>query len=186
MFIQRSFRRGVALLLGLLLIAPWRAGAESKEYQVKAAFLFNFSHFVSWPPSAFASASTPFRIGVLGDNPFGTALEQTVQGETIDNRKLEIVPAREAAELKDCQIIFISKSEAGRVGEILAKLDSRPVLTVSEIDGFGKSGGMIRLYLEGQKVRFEINAAVAQQSGLKMSSQLLSLGKIVQSERPAK
>lgn len=155
----------------------------SREYQIKAAFLLNFIQFVEWPPTVFTNADEPFCIGVLGENPFGTALEETVQGEAINGHKIIVRHAQRTSELEDCQMIFISKSEKARLGEILADLDSRPVLTVSELDGFAQSGGDINFYLEDKKVRFEINPAAAQVEGLKVSSQLLSLGKIIQTTR---
>jgi hypothetical protein len=154
----------------------------SREYQIKAAFLFNFAQFVDWPPTAFTNAEAPLCIGVLGEDPFGTALEQTVLGETVHNRKLIVQHSRRVEDLTACQLVFISKSEKGHLAEILSKLDGREALTVSEIDGFARRGGIINFYLDGNKVRFEINPTIAQQVGLKMSSQLLSLGKIVQPE----
>jgi len=156
--------------------------AISREYQIKAAFLFNFAQFVEWPATAFTNAEAPLCIGVLGEDPFGTALEQTVLGETVHSRKLIVRHSRRVEDLTACQLIFISKSEKGRLAEILSKLDGREALTVSEIDGFARRGGVINFYLDGNKVRFEINPAIAQREGLKMSSQLLSLGKIVQPE----
>jgi len=176
------------LLAGLMTLPLAEIRAQtpvSKEYQVKAAFLFNFAQFVEWPPAAFADAAAPFCIGILGDDPFGTALDQTLQGETIHNRKLIVERSRRVEDLKDCQIIFISKSEKGRVFEILSQLNARPALTVSEVEGFTRRGGGINFYREGNRVRFEINPGAAQREGLKISSQLLSLGKIVESE-PAK
>jgi len=154
----------------------------SREYQIKAAFLFNFAQFVEWPPTAFTNAEAPLCIGVLGEDPFGTALEETVLGETVHSRKLIVQHSRRVEDLTACQLIFISKSEKGHVTEILSKLSAREALTVSEIDGFARRGGIINFYLDGNKVRFEINPAIAQREGLKMSSQLLSLGKIVQPE----
>ena len=162
------------------------AQTVSKEYQIKAAFLLNFIQFVEWPPMVFTNADEPFRIGVLGENPFGTALEETVQGEAINNHKIIVQHARQIKDLKDCQIIFIGKSEKEKVGEILAELDSKPVLTVSELEGFDQSGGIINFYLEGKKVRFEINPTTAGREGLKVSSQLLSLGKIIQPAKEGK
>ncbi len=154
----------------------------SREYQIKAAFLFNFAQFVEWPPTAFTNADAPLCIGILGEDPFGTALEQTVLGETVHSRKLVVQHSRRVEDLTACQLIFICKSEKARLAEILPKLDGREALTVSEIDGFARHGGIINFYLDGNKVRFEINPATAQREGLKMSSQLLSLGKIVQPE----
>jgi hypothetical protein len=158
----------------------------TKEYQIKAAFLLNFIQFVEWPSGVFTNDAEPFRIGILGENPFGAALEETVQGEAVNNRKIIIQHAQRISELKDCQMIFISKSEKGRMGEILAEVDSGPVLTVSEMEGFAQSGGVINFYLQDKKVRFEINPTAARRGGLKVSSQLLSLGKIVQPSKEGK
>jgi hypothetical protein len=152
---------------------------ESKEYQIKAAFLFNFAQFVEWPSAAFADSQTPISIGVLGDDPFGAVLDQTVQGETIHSRKLVVQRSRRLEDLKGCHLLFISKSEKSRVGDILSGLGSSSVLTVSETESFARRGGIINFYLDGNKVRFEINAQAAQQKGIKISSQLLKLGKAV-------
>jgi len=156
---------------------------ESKEYQLKAAFLYHFAQFVKWPSDSFNNPDAPFCIGILGDDPFGEALEETVQGETIDNHKLVVERAHNCDDLKDCQIIFICKSEEGHVPQILSQLDSKPVLTVSETDSFDEIGGIINFYLQGGKVRFEINPSSAQRRGLKISSQLLNLGKIVETAK---
>ena len=162
------------------------AQATSKEYQIKAAFLFNFMQFVEWPPTVFKNANDPFRIGVLGQDPFNAALEDTVQGETISNHKIIVEHAMQVDDLKNCQLIFISKSEKKHVAEILSALDDKPVLTVSEIEGFAERGGGINFYLEGNKVRFEVNPDAARHDGLKVSSQLLSLGKIIETAKEAK
>ncbi len=158
----------------------------SKEYQVKAAFLFNFAQFVDWPDTVFTNADMPFSIGILGNDPFGDALEATVEGETIKNHRIIIERVQAVGDLKNCQLIFISKSEKKQVPEILSALDDRPVLTISEIEGFAERGGEINFYLEGSKVRFEVNPAAAKRVGLNVSSQLLSLGKIIQTAKEGK
>ena len=183
--------RAASLWLMLFVLLPGEgmnlaAQTASKEYQVKAAFLFNFIQFVQWPPMIFTNTDEPFRIGVLGENPFDTALEETVQGETIGNHKIIVERAQAVGELANCQVIFISKSEKKHVTEILSALGTKPVLSVSEIEGFAGRGGSINFYLEGSKVRFEINPAAAQRDGLKVSSQLLTLGKIVETAKEAK
>ncbi len=167
------------LILGFIQLGASSAQAQSKEYQIKAAFLYNFTQFVQWPDTAFPPGHTPFCIGILGDDPFDGSLDEMVRGEMIDHRPLVIRHASGFDGLKDCQIIFISKSEEGHVAEILSETSSSPVLMVSEIDGFDQEGGMINFYLQGGKVRFEINPSSAQKAGLKISSQLLTLGKIV-------
>jgi hypothetical protein len=183
MFHRILFGRRMWLWVCLLILAPWPARGESREYQIKAAFLVNFMQFVTWPSNAFTNADAPFTIGVLGEDPFGAALDRTVQGETVDHHKIMIQRARRIEDCKDCQMIFVSRSEEKNLPVILAKLDSGPVLTVSEMRDFARQGGIINFYLEEKKVRFEINPAVAQRDKLKISAQLLSLGKIVE---PAK
>jgi hypothetical protein len=168
----------LSVLVAFSLLGSLPARAQSKEYQIKAAFLFNFAQFVKWPGGSFANDSAPFCIGILGDDPFGDALEGIVQGESIDHHRLTVLRARSFAELKNCQLIFVCKSEEGHVAEILSQLDSKPILTVSEVEGFTKNGGDINFYLQDGKIRFEINPSSAQHCGLRISSQLLNLGKI--------
>jgi YfiR/HmsC-like len=167
----------------LFSFTPGMALAQSpasKEYQLKAAFLFNFVQFVEWPSNTFANAEQPFRIGILGEDPFGKSLDETVQGESVQKRKLIIVRSRQLDDLQGCQVVFISKSEKGQMTEILAKLGALKMLTVSEVPGFANRGGVINFFVENNKVRFEINPTTAQSEGLKISSQLLSVGKIVE------
>jgi len=181
-------KKSITCWLCILMLAmqTGSARAQSREYQVKAAFLFNFAQFVDWPAVTFADTNSPFCIGILGNDPFGQALDETVQGETIDNHKIIIKRSQTLDDLKDCQMIFVSQSEKGHITKILSDLDSKPILTVSEIEGFAQHGGGIDFYLAGTKVRFEINPGVAHSDGLKISAQLLSLGKIVQSAREDK
>jgi hypothetical protein len=166
----------------LIWFAPSALHAQTKEYQVKAAFLYNFAQFVSWPETAFTNADEPFQIGVLGENPFGGDLKETIRGETIHGRRIVIIESRQAENLAGCQIIFVNKAEAGHADEIFSKLSSKPVLTVSEVSGFARRGGVINFYRDGSKVRFEINPDAAEKSGLKLGSELLSVGKIIHSE----
>jgi len=185
---QLRLRRNSFFLLLLLLLVirvldqvPLRAQSdESREYQIKAAFLFNFVQFVKWPGTSFPNPDAPFRIGILGDDPFGSALDGTIHGESIDSHRLTVTRAEKIEDLQDCQVIFVSRSEESHVSEILSQLNSKPILTVSETQGFARAGGTINFYLTGGKVRFEINPQSAQHCGLKISSQLLSLGKIVE------
>ncbi len=149
------------------------------EYQVKAVFLFNFSQFVTWPTGAFPSAAAPIVIGVLGDDPFGKQLDAVVAGESVGGRSLVVRRYREVSEVKDCQILFIDRSETARLRDIVKALQGRSILTVSDIDGAAGSGVMIDLVLEGGHVRMRINVAAARASGLLLSSQLLGPAEIV-------
>jgi hypothetical protein len=165
------------VLGGFICVLPARA--QSNEYQLKAVFLYNFVQFVEWPPGAFPSAETPLRIGILGNDPFGPALDEAIQNASVNHRRLAVVRSGNLADLQECQLIFVSQSEAGQLPQILAAENSRPILTVSDIDHFAQAGGDIGFFLSDGKVRFAINAGAARQSGLKISSQLLNLGRIV-------
>ena len=158
---------------------PAAEPSANKEYRVKATYLFNFAKFVEWPPPAFAESATPIRIGVLGNDDFGLFLDQLVQGETVKGHPLVVKRSRLVEELKTCHILFISKSEANRIDQILTALGDAGVLTVSESDGFAERGGIVNFFIEGNKVRFEINPAAARRRELKIGSQLLSLARIV-------
>jgi hypothetical protein len=175
------------ILCGLLVIvAPPALRAQSREYQVKAAFLYNFAQFVVWPETAFTNANQPFQIGVLGENPFGNGLEETIHGESIHGRPVMVKLSHHTESLTNCQIVFINKAEAAHFDDVFSKLGSRPVLTVSEAPGFAQRGGAINFYRDGGKVRFEINPDAAEKNGLKLSSELLTLGKIIHPESPPK
>ena len=153
--------------------------ANPKEYQIKALFVFNFVQFVEWPATAFAGPEAPVRIAVLGDDPFAGALEAAVQGEKVRQRPLMIYRAQRVQDVGQCHLLFVSPSERAQLSAIISIFKGKPVLTVGDMPDFARRGGIINFYLEGQKVRFEINRAAAQQSGLKLSSQLLGLARLV-------
>lgn len=148
--------------------------APASEYQVKAAFLFNFATFVEWPPNAFSDANAPFVIGVLGEDPFGSYLDETVRGESVNSRKMIVQRYRSPADIKSCHVLFISRSEGDRMDQIVAQLKNRKILTVSDTDG--AQGVMIRFTKEGNRIRFKIDAQAAKAANLTISSKLLRLG----------
>lgn len=159
----------------------WAQTAAEAEYRIKAVFLFNFVQFVEWPSNAFANEAAPLALCVLGNDPFGEMLDQVVDGESVEGHKL-LVRRPNLADVGACHLLFVSKSEQPRLGEVLRQLGSAPILTVSDIDGFVGRGGTIGFFLDRKRVRFEISPARAQTRGLKMSSQLLGLGKIHRSD----
>jgi YfiR/HmsC-like len=160
--------------LMVLLAASGTAQAEvASEYAVKAAFLFNFTKFVEWPPSAFGERND-FQLCVLGEDPFGKGLD-VVRGEKVAGREITLLRTPKLAEEEGCQILFISRSERARMPQILQDLKDAPVLTVADTDGFLDDGGIINFKLEGSKVRFEINQQAADRAGIKISSKLLRL-----------
>jgi len=168
----------VALMVfaALNLDATETKSKQTREYDLKAAFLFNFAHFVDWPATAFSDTNAPITIGVLGDDPFGPVLDELVEGETIKNRKLVIKRSQNLEDLKTCQVLFISKSESAHIEQILNALDNASIFTVGDIDGFARQGGVTNFFLQGNKVRFEINPQSARRKGLHISAQLLALG----------
>ncbi len=149
--------------------------AAANEYQIKAAFLFNFAKFVVWPAKAFPDASTPLVIGVLGQDPFGSYLDDLVRGERVDNRQLVVQRYRNPAEIKNCHVLFISRSEAGRLDQIVSSLKYRNLLIVTDADG-GNGQVIIRFVNEGNRIRFKIDAQAAKAANLTISSKLLRLG----------
>lgn len=163
-------------LMALLLALPGaaRAQASASEYAVKAAFLYNFTKFVEWPPETFPDERSQFRVCVLGDDPFGKGLG-VIGDESVAGRRISLLRSGEIRQPEDCQILFISRSEKERLPQLLAELGRAPVLTVGDSGGFLDQGVIINFTLEGSKVRFEINQEAAERAGIKISSKLLRL-----------
>ena len=156
-----------------------RAADAPTENQVQAVFLYNFSRFVEWPAQAFAAPTDPFVIGILGSDPFGARLDEAVRNEQINGHPLTVRRFRSAAEVENCQILFIDRSEIGRLGQILTVLDHHNTLTVSQADGAAQRGVMIQFATEKSRIRLRINVEAARASGLTISSKLLRPADIV-------
>jgi hypothetical protein len=168
-----------AMIVAVLAITlPARADEPSREYQVKAAFIYNFVQFVDWPASAFADDSSPITVGVLGANPFGDALDHVADGKTAHGRTLAVRYFSRIEDVEKCQVLFVVSSDRDFLQTLHDKLKDQSVLTIGEADQFLQSGGIIRIYTEENKVRFEINVDAAEQAQLKISSKLLHLAKI--------
>jgi hypothetical protein len=163
-----------------LCISRIRAAATGGEYQVKAAFIFKFATYVRWPALASADVNTPFVIGVMGKDPFGTALGEVVRGQSIQGRGILVRSVARVEEALRCDLVFVSSSERDNLQQIVTALRGVPVLTVSDIDQFAEQGGMIGLVTtEDNHIRFNINKAAIERPGLRASSQLLHLARIV-------
>lgn len=147
------------------------------EYHVKAAFLFHFAQLVEWPADSPNEGGNSLLICTIGDDPFHGQLESTIAGKQIGSRILRIRHVRPLQDTRGCSVLFVSKSEGNRIPSLLTNLRNAPVLTVGESDDFLGAGGMIRLFLEGNKVRFEINRQAAELAKLKISSQLMLLSR---------
>jgi hypothetical protein len=185
MALLRAFRKSfpflVAVACGLGFYGiPGAARAEgvAGEYDVKAAFLFNFTKFVEWPPAAFTDEHSLLRVCVLGENPFGKALS-LLMGDEVGGRRLSLTHLESLNKLESCHVLYVSRSERERLGQVLAAVRSAPVLTVGDTPGFIDQGGMINFILEGSKVRFDVNQEAAERAGIKISSRLLALAKHV-------
>jgi hypothetical protein len=174
-FLRGSRRRAVALGLAA---AAWLSG-QTDEYQVKAFFLYNFTRYVEWPAGKFSSPNDPFVICVLGQDPFGGALQQATNGKLVEGRSVQVHSIAEVGPKCNCHILFVSASERKRFRPAFAAIKGSGILTVGDSQGFASEGGVISFKLADGKVRFEINIEAAQQEHLRISSKLLSLAQIV-------
>ncbi|HEX3729192.1 MAG TPA: YfiR family protein [Opitutaceae bacterium] len=152
------------------------------EYQIKAVFLYNFAHFVDWPPPAEPRGNQAFCIGILGEDPFGSALDRAVRGESVNGHPLSVRRFRSVDEVEGCQMLFVSRSEAWRMDRVLRRLQGRSILVVSDADNFALDGGMIQFVTENNKVRLRINVLAARAAKLAISSKLLRPSEIVAPE----
>jgi YfiR/HmsC-like len=177
-----SMPRRILWALGFAMLLLGRTRAQSPtagEYQVKAAFLFNFAKFVEWPSSSLPDPSAPLRICILGRDPFGEELRNITKEKTVSGRKLQIDQVVDLRQARTCQILFIASSEKAQLKETLDALQGANVLTVSDTNGFLEQGGMINFVLENDRVQFGVNRKAAEKAGLKISSKLLSVAKLV-------
>jgi len=171
----------VRLVLGtvaaLAVTASMAAPAQGSrgEHQVKAVFLYKLVNFVHWPPSAEPSAQLV--IGVIGNDFFSNALDYVVRGKSVQGREIVVRLLSADDDLRACDIVFVSGFAARRTADILARAQTPGVLTVGETPEFLREGGLVRFYVEGDRIRVQINAAGADQAGLKISAQLLSLAR---------
>jgi len=179
-----------AALAALMLLAHCdRAHAQSSatvEYQVKAAFLLNFARFVEWPPDAFESDKAPIAFCIFRQNPFGSALVDITEGQSINDRGLAVRYVQDPADLKSCQLVFVSDAADKDLPAVLGALRASSVLVVGESEAFAERGGGIQFYLEAEKVRFSVNVDATKRARLNVSSKLLALAKIVHDASPAK
>ena len=191
MILPTKFARHRQTYRLLPLAIAWSVGVsmlagppETLEYQVKAAFLYNFAKFVEWPLPALGPPGSPIVVAVLGKDPFGSQLEQTFGNKTVQGRTIVVRRGEKLDDVKGCHILFVSSSEKRHLQQIFEALKKSSVLTVGEVDHFAELGGMINFVLENDKVHFEINVGSAERSGLKISSQLLRLAKVVKAAQP--
>ena len=172
---------GVIMLI--FTVNPAQA-QQTEEYRVKAAFLFHFAQLVDWPAQVPEDENNPLTVCTIGKDPFGGDLEVTLQGKSVGARPLRIRHLKQPQEVRGCQVVFVGGSERKQVLPLLAALKDKATLTVGESDDFVKQGGMIGLYMDDNKLRFDINVDAASRVKLKISSRLLLLAKSVIGSHP--
>lgn len=169
------------LLVGTLALLTHAFGVQgmaqaANEYQVKAAFILNFAKFVEWPNETYGDGGS-LVVGVLGEDPFGSSIDQIINGYKANGRRLMVRRLKWGDNLRACQILFIGSSERKRLGQIIGSLQGASVLTIGDTQQFTQTGGIIKFFITDSRVQFEINAAAARQARLKISSKLLALSK---------
>jgi hypothetical protein len=168
---------GYALIIVIALLATAGSSGQSlaspNEYEVKAAFLYNFAKFMAWPPSQSPAEAT-FTICILGEDPFGPALD-LLKGKPVDGRPVEVRRLAKPSEIGRCRIVFVGLPHAREIAGLAENLKDKPVLTVGDGQGFVRSGGMVGFVLTDGRIRFEIDPDRIAPTGLTVSSQLLKL-----------
>ncbi len=184
-FKANTIASAVLFCLAAALSALWPAAParcsqpkEAPEYQLKAAFLYNILQFTQWPEKAFKDADSPVVICVADEKALGTSFA-AYQNDRIQGRKLVVKPYVQGQAMPDCQVLFLNTQDKALLKEALGAAKSKTVLTVGESDGFAGMGGIVNFFTEGSKLRFEINADAAKRAGLKLSSEILKVAKIV-------
>lgn len=172
-------RKFISLIILSLVLSNPSNGQSGKpeitEYQMKAAFLFNFARFVDWPEPVFSDTSQPICIGIMGWDPFGEDLDSIIKGKKLKGKNLIVKRFKTIDEFEGCHILYISTSENKRLSRIIELANLATILTVGESEDFVSKGGIIKLFNKNNKVRFDINLEAAEKSGLKISSRLLKL-----------
>ena len=174
--------RAMMLAICLISLHVWAdepsSHAGSGEYTIKAVSLFNFCRFIEWPDSAFPSSNTPITIGVIGADPFGPLLDDTVRGETVRNRSIRIERYRRVDDVHGCHLLFVCRSETSRFDAILAALRGRSIATVGESEEFMEAGGMIALISDQNRIRLRINPDRLRAAKLSVSAKLLRVATV--------
>jgi hypothetical protein len=149
------------------------------EYQLKAIFLYNFAQFVEWPSAAYENSQSPFIIGVLGDDPFGDYLDETVNGEKVNNHPMVVKRYQHIGDVKGCHILFVGFPTKENFKEVSSGLKNKSILTVSDTKSFIEDGGIIKFLNDNNKIKIAINLEAAKAEDLVISAKLLKLAQII-------
>lgn len=177
-FIKKT-KAVILLLIGFSLSTQLLYGQKpAPEYQVKAAFLYKFTRFIDWPTAAFRSPTSPFVIGIIGNDPFGGYIREIVKGEKVGSHPIIIQQYHNSQEVINCHMLFVNPPATSRVKDIVTAIGGRSILTVSDMENFTAYGGMVNFYKENNKIRFEVNVASSRSAHLEISSKLLTVARI--------
>ena len=154
-------------------------GRQVTESQVMAVFLFNFTQFTEWPKNAFASPEAPLVIGIVGNDPFGRYLEETVFGEAVHGHPIIVERYKTPADIRNCHVLYISERDKDKLAEVLNSVRNKSILTISDHSDFSKMGGMIAFKKKNNKIKLQANPGAAKAAGLILSSKLLRVSDII-------
>ena len=175
-----SFLRAVARTLALLaLVCPGSAWGAPTEYDVKAAYLVQFTRFITWPAPDTLAVAGPLTIGVYGRDPSGGALRRTIEKRPVGGRTYRCVTVSTLDEARRCRLVYIPGGEEKRAGALADSLRAKGVLTVGETAGFFDAGGMLRMRVLDKRVRFDVNLGVLDAAGFQVSSNMLRVAELV-------
>jgi len=188
-WLRVGLRTGILSLLALLIpgsTSPLKAQTQHSELDLKAAIIAKFGLYVEWPESTLGGGeSGNFILCTLGDQQLFEALQTAAQAQTLQGRPVQVSGYSDREGIDVCDILFVSETKESELEDVLSVSRGAGVLTVSEIPGFAESGGMIRLFMEDQYFRFEINPEAAEDEGLRLSAGLLNLARIVREGGPS-
>lgn len=167
-----------ALLATVLVFSNAFADDAERETRIKAAVVYKLAKFVEWPATSFEHARSPLRLCLLGDTPVADALQAAV-GRTVRNRPVTISRTEDLVAGEPCHVLYVSRTQQQRLAAVLARLADRPVLSVSEIEGFAQRGGIVGLIRRGKRLGFQVNVGSARRAGLAVSAPLLELADVI-------
>ena len=183
---QKRHKRLLSVLLFVCLafVPCGNLIADTREYRIKAEFLERFTRFIEWPQkSSVQDVAQPFKICVIGKNPYGSYLKDLAAAAKIQKKGIELSDISSIPEIDTCNLLFISNSQSVSLPAILQYTQDKPILTVSDSPGFSEEGVLINFYHSEGYVRFEINPEAVEKSGLRFSSRLLKLGRLVEPKK---
>ncbi len=175
---KNKFFRNICIFLiavfGLIPVSLYAEEILYGEYEVKAAFIYNVAKFIEWPEHAISSQNDSLKLCIMGDNPFGTVFKK-IEGKQVKNKKFIIELIKSVSSIKECNMLYISKSEEKNLASIINFANNYNVLTISDEAGFEKRGVIINMFISEEMIRFNINMDDAKKAGLKVSAKLLKL-----------